>query len=863
MSNNDNIISTTTRTLCSSFNATCRYDDILSQLLNHPYLLPSSTSIDCLFKNLLAKFHFHNLMDFHDHLYTNVIFLKTLKKNKSYDNVLFILISLAIAPTSQHNYDNLKFIEKNNQEYNVQSCENKDEMNTFLKALQDDNEQDNFLQEWKKEEWSNESEPESETDDKSDIHDEDEDVISKAPLIPSSSYMDKWQTSQMHLLQHHTRNEQKIKHESNNMNLQNTSSYTWNIQEAYGDHITSVIGSHFTNSKIIILSEYSVIKMILEMISNASSLLFIKNTITNEFEISNKISVTLEHVTSHTLITILTWFLPIGNNFQSLQDHLQLLVQGNGPYHEYYCLVLQGIGVGIQEIVDEIWTSLQKFEDKLYAPSTTDKMMTLIRLQIEMNAIKELLTTLLYFIQNELLPQRKNKHICISKCEFAGRLLSILYKKRQVSRFYYTEQEDLGIWTRLFTAAVTPYHGMLKEWMKSGSVVDPFSELYFTTKNEKTKMKIENESCNINSEVHLMTKMVPLDIQTNAIPTFLRKDANKILCTGIAAHVSHQLTSSSHAHIHPSFVSLFNIDLEYTTAQDQLLSLFHKNLKLEFHLNALLDLYLCRNYAPLSLFRKSLFDCINSTCTIQRWMNTSQLNSVLYQSLQFENIEYADRFSVVLNIKKAREQSTLEGLSFHYDINYSSPLNAILSLDIMEKYNTIGRMLLHIQHIEYTVVQAAHTLKKHHHVEYYHEMHLHISKMIHFTQHVREYFFYHIKNCSSIFISSVQNNNNSCDRLIQVVEAHEKMLFDIFYFCFLNTKQKTIFTYLQTTLQHILHCIQQIFNMNTQDVVVNMKKAFECADHFHKAYRNIVIILKAMVETGSALHLESLLVRLG
>ena len=108
----------------------------------------------------------------------------------------------------------------------------------------------------------------------------------------------------------------------------------------------------------------------------------------------------------------------------------------------------------------------------------------------------------------------------------------------------------------------------------------------------------------------------------------------------------------------------------------------------------------------------------------------------------------------------------------------------------MEKYNTISRMLLHIQHIEYTVVQAAHTLKKHHHVEYYHEMHLHISKMIHFTQHVREYFFYHMyvkthskqqnqsswakTNCSIVLKQKlIQNHKNSPPWLRNIFSSYK------------------------------------------------------------------------------------------
>lgn len=266
--------------------------------------------------------------------------------------------------------------------------------------------------------------------------------------------------------------------------------------------------------------------------------------------------------------------------------------------------------------------------------------------------------------------------------------------------------------TRLLTAVTRPFYSMLRQWISSGELQDPYLE-FFVCKNANADADLDTRRTGGTS---LWENQYTL--QTSMIPSIINHDfARKVFLIGKslnfvretchdAAWVEAYSAECSRLSANDDHASLLaSVDQAYNKTMAHLLELMEQRFKLFEHLSALKKFLLLGQGDFISLLMESLSGNLERPANSQyRHTLTAQLEHAIRNSnAQSESPEVLKRLDArMLELSHGKDGWDVFTLEYRID----SPLDVIITPWASKQYLKIFNFLWRVKRVEFAIGQS-------------------------------------------------------------------------------------------------------------------------------------------------------------
>ncbi|KDO21521.1 hypothetical protein SPRG_12485 [Saprolegnia parasitica CBS 223.65] len=298
----------------------------------------------------------------------------------------------------------------------------------------------------------------------------------------------------------------------------------------------------------------------------------------------------------------------------------------------------------------------------------------------------------------------------------------------------------------------------------------------------------------------------------------------------------------------------------------------------EYNLIAHLDTlrwFVLQQQADASIHLTSrLFKHLFSNVHRSRWLEPYTLNLLLQETFLHAPDNYrvdACLDELSLQVVPTTDVSAVPSITWFEQMEFCyappSPLHLIFREETIRKYSVLGVFFLQLQGVERYVVQFKHQLR--HRVGYFmatQELHVHVlrlAEMLHFVESIHGYA---ARATSEEHWEAVKAAVTSASRVSEMSDAIDSCLQRMLERCFLGSNQLSIHKYIVSLLHHVVNyvvhfdeCLRDLersSDASATDVLTALAAKFSLGHHY------LLLILRTMFKTGSAPHLQHLMLDL-
>ncbi|OQS02878.1 Cation Diffusion Facilitator (CDF) Family [Thraustotheca clavata] len=304
---------------------------------------------------------------------------------------------------------------------------------------------------------------------------------------------------------------------------------------------------------------------------------------------------------------------------------------------------------------------------------------------------------------------------------------------------------------------------------------------------------------------------------------------------------------------------------------------FVDDFKIQDHL-VVLQWFVLQQQTDASMhFCNGLFTHLFSNVHRSRWLEPYTMNVLFQEALNtapdiYRNDTLTDQLSIRVN--SSLETSVVPTIQWFDQIQFCYeaplPMHLIFREDTINRYSRLGVFSIQLQGVERYIVQFKHQLR--HRRGYFiaqrelHHQTMQLGEMLHFVQKIHSY-------AGQVMAQEHWDAVNaaiiSAKRVSEMSDTIESCLNGMLERCFLQPKHRSVHQYIIQLLHHIVNYVVHFdelirdFERDLNELKASSTEVLSAlASKFKMGHGYLMIILKAMYQTGSAPHLHHLMLDL-